>query len=78
MQRVKRTEFGGSQELGKMQAENAAEREKSKKGRQNPTPPARSKASRLGIAKKFINFLLDQDASSLRSSTHANHWKDTV
>src|SRR5580704_14692842 len=54
-----------------MQAENAAEREKSKKDRQYPTPPARSKASGLGVSKELINFLLDHDVPSLRFSTHA-------
>jgi hypothetical protein len=45
-----------------MQAQNSSEGKKSKKGRQYPTPPTRSKASRLGITKEFINFLLDHDA----------------
>jgi len=44
-----------------MQAQNSPEGKKSKKGRQNPAPPASSKAGRLGIAKKFIDFLLDHD-----------------
>jgi hypothetical protein len=44
-----------------MQAQNSSEGKKSKKGRQYPAPPARAKASRLGIAKKFINFLLEHD-----------------
>jgi hypothetical protein len=42
-----------------MQAQNSAERKKSKKGGQYPAPPARSKASRLVVTKEFINFLLD-------------------
>ena len=44
-----------------MQTQNSAEREKPKKGRQNPAPPAGSKAGGLGIAKEFINFLLEHD-----------------
>src|SRR5882672_9413594 len=52
-----------------MQAQNASERKKSKKGRQYPTPPTRSKASRLGITKKFINFLLDHDEAHLKSAS---------
>jgi len=67
VQRIKRTEFGGSQELGKVQAENATERQKSKKDRQYAAPPARSEAGGLGIAKEFVDFLLEHDASSLRS-----------
>jgi hypothetical protein len=59
-----------------VEAQNSAERKKSKKDGQYPAPPARSKASRLGIAKKLIDFLLEHDVSSLRSSTHASHWKD--
>jgi hypothetical protein len=55
-----------------MQAENAAEREKSEKDRQYPAPPARSKAGRLGVSKELINFLLDHDVPSLRPSTHAS------
>jgi hypothetical protein len=50
-----------------MQAQHSSERKKSKKRRQYPAPPARSKAGSLGIAKKFINFLLDHDAPSLLS-----------
>jgi len=46
-----------------MQAQNSAEREKSKKGRQYAAPPTGSKASRVGIAKEFVDLLLDQDAS---------------
>jgi hypothetical protein len=46
-----------------MQAQNSSERKKSKKGRQYPTPPTRSKAGRLGIAKEFVNFLLDHAVS---------------
>jgi len=46
-----------------MQAQNSSEGKKSKKGRQYPTPPARSKAGRLGVAKKVIYFLLDHDVS---------------
>src|SRR3981189_2573739 len=56
-----------------MQAQNTSERKKSKKGRQYSTPPACSKASGLGIAKEFINLLLDHDVSSLRSSTTASY-----
>jgi hypothetical protein len=44
-----------------MQAQNCSEGKKSKKGRQYPAPPACTKASRLGIAKEFIDFLLDHD-----------------
>jgi hypothetical protein len=55
-----------------MQAQNSSEGKKSKKGRQYPTPPTCSKASRLGIPKDLINFLLDHDVSSLRFSTHAS------
>ena len=47
-----------------MQAQNSSEGKKPKKCRQYPTPPTRSKPSRLGIAKEFIDLLLDQDASS--------------
>jgi hypothetical protein len=46
-----------------MQAQNSAERKKSKKGRQHPTPPTGSKASSLGIAKEFVDLLLDHDVS---------------
>jgi hypothetical protein len=46
-----------------MQAQNSTEGKKSKKRRQDPTPPARSKASRLGIPKEFIDSLLDHNAS---------------
>jgi hypothetical protein len=59
-----------------MQAENAAEREKSKKNRQYATPPARSKASGLGIAKKFLDFLLEHSAPSLRPPAQASYLKD--
>src|ERR1051325_4815343 len=48
-----------------MQAQNAAEREKSKKDRQYAAPPARSKAGGLAITKKFIDFFLDHVVSSL-------------
>lgn len=58
-----------------MQAQNATEREKSAKNGQYPTPPARSKAGRVGIAKECIDFLLDHRVSSLLSSTHASYWK---
>ena len=44
-----------------MQAQNTAEEKKSKKGRQNPAPPAGSKAGGLGIAKEFVDFLLEHD-----------------
>ena len=44
-----------------MQAQDGAEREKPKKGRQNSAPPARSKAGRFGISEEFIKFLLDHD-----------------
>jgi hypothetical protein len=56
-----------------MQAQNSSEGKESKKGRQYPTPPTRSKASRLGIAKEFIDFLLDHDAPSLRSLIRARY-----
>jgi hypothetical protein len=46
-----------------MQAQNRTEGKKAKKGGQNPTPPTRPKASRLGITKEFIDFLLDHDVS---------------
>ena len=51
-----------------MQAQNSAEGEKPEKDRQNPAPPARSKACGFGIAKEFVDFLLDQDAPSLNPS----------
>jgi len=55
-----------------MQAQDSSECKKSKKGRQYPAPPAGSKASGLGIAKEFINFLLDHDGSRrLREKTLA-------
>src|SRR5947208_1299033 len=60
-----------------MQAQNASERKKSKKGRQYSTPPTGSKASRLGITKEFLNFLLDQDEANLCASTHGSQKKDT-
>src|SRR5258706_12632946 len=60
-----------------MQAQNASERKKSKKGLQYPTPPTGSKASRLGITKEFINFLLDHDEANLCASTHGSQKKDT-
>ena len=60
-----------------MQAQNASERKKSKKGRQYPTPPTGSKASGLAITKKFVNFLLDHDEANLCASTHGNQKKDT-
>jgi hypothetical protein len=44
-----------------MQAQHCSEGKKSKKGREYPTPPTGSKASGLGIAKEFIDFLLDHD-----------------
>jgi hypothetical protein len=50
-----------------MQAQNSAKGKKSKKGRQYPAPPARSKAGRLVITKEFINFLLDHDLLKLTS-----------
>jgi hypothetical protein len=46
-----------------MQAQNSSEGKKSKKGRQYPAPPARSKAGRLVITKEFVNFLLDHYGS---------------
>jgi len=49
------------------------ERNPKKKNRQDPAPPTRSKAGRLGIAKEFIDLLLEHDVSSLRSSTHASY-----
>ena len=56
-----------------MQAQNSAERKKSEKGRQYPAPPTRSKAGRLGIAKEFIDLLLDHDVSpSLGPSSHSH------
>jgi hypothetical protein len=60
-----------------MQAQNASERKKSKKGRQYPTPPTGSKASGLGITKELINFLLDQDEANLWASTQGSQKKDT-
>src|SRR6266478_4182106 len=60
-----------------MQAQNASERKKSKKRRQYPTPPTGSKASRFGITKEFINFLLDHDEDNLFASTHGSQKKDT-
>ena len=59
-----------------MQAENAAEGQKSKKDRQYPAPPAGSKAGRLGISKELVDFLLDHVAPSLRFWTQASYWKD--
>jgi len=50
-----------------MQAENSSEGKKPKKGGQYPTPPARSKASRLGIAKECINFLLEHNVYKFTS-----------
>ena len=46
-----------------MQAQNAAEGEKSKKDGQHATPPARSEAGRLGIPKESIDLFLDHDSS---------------
>jgi len=58
---IKRTEFCRGQELGEMQAQNSPEGKESEKDRQYPTPPTCSKASRFGITKKIIDFLLDHD-----------------
>ena len=44
-----------------MQAQHAAESEESKKDGQYPAPPAGSKAGGLGIAKEFVDFLLEHD-----------------
>ena len=51
-----------------MKAQNGAEREKSAEDGQNATPPAGSKAGRLGIAEKVLNFLLGYGVSQLCSS----------
>jgi len=59
-----------------MQTQNSAEREKSKKGRQDPAPPPGSKAGGIDIAKEFVDFLLEHDIFSLRSPTQASHSKD--
>src|SRR5215469_12569728 len=48
-----------------MQTQNSPERKKPKKRRQDSTPPSRSEARALGITKKFIDFVLDHDASFL-------------
>ncbi len=45
-----------------MQAQDRSERQKPKKRRQHAAPPAGSKAGGLGIAKEFIDLLLDHDA----------------
>src|SRR5580765_2747435 len=61
-----------------MQAQDSSEGKKSKKSRQYPTPPTRSKASRLGIRKEFIDFLLDHDVSKLTfvdSRKLAERWR---
>jgi len=44
-----------------MQAQDSAEGKKSEEGGQDPTPPAGAKASRLGIAKEFVDLLFDHD-----------------
>ena len=44
-----------------MQTQNSAEREKSKKGRQDPAPPPGSKAGGIGIAEEFVDFLLEHN-----------------
>jgi hypothetical protein len=44
-----------------MQAQNSAERKKPEKGRQNPAPPTGSKGGGIGIAKEFVDFLLEHD-----------------
>jgi hypothetical protein len=46
-----------------MQAQNSTEGKKSKKSRQYPAPPARPKASSVGIPKEFVDPLLDHNAS---------------
>lgn len=46
-----------------MQAQNAAEREKSKKDGQHAAPPARSETGRLGIPKEFIDLFLEHNSS---------------
>ena len=45
-----------------MQAQDRAEREKTKKRGQCPAPPSSTKAGRLCIAEKFVDFLLDHAA----------------
>src|SRR5579859_543599 len=65
-QRIERAEFGGGEELRKMEAKNTAEREKSRKGGQDAAPPAGSEASGLGIAKERVNFLLEHDVEMLQ------------
>ena len=47
-----------------METQDAAEREKSKKSRKYPTPPAGSEASGLGITEEVVDFLLKHDFSN--------------
>jgi hypothetical protein len=48
-----------------MQAQDSSEGKESKKSRQYPAPPTAPNAGRLSIAKEFIDFLLEHDASSM-------------
>ncbi len=54
-------QFGRGQQLWKMEAENSSEGKKAKKGGHYPAPPTRSKASRIGITKEFVESLLEHD-----------------
>src|SRR5215468_9744056 len=63
VKRIERPKFGGGQELGKMEAQDSSEREKSKKDGQHSTPPTCAKSGRIGVAKEFVNFLFDQGGS---------------
>jgi hypothetical protein len=65
-----------AQQPGKMQTQHSTKRKKSKKDRQYPAPPARSEAGGLGISEEFVDFLLDQGGSSLRSWMHASVQKE--
>ena len=56
---IVRAQFRRTQKLGKMQAQNCAEREKAKKDGEHSAPPAGSEAGGFGVAEEFVNFLLD-------------------
>ena len=56
----------GGEQLRKMQAQNSSEGKESKKCRQYSAPPTGPKTGLLSVAKEFIDFLLDHDASRLR------------
>jgi hypothetical protein len=57
-----------------MQAQNCSEGKKTEKGRQYPTPPTGSKAGGLGIAKEFVNLLLDHDVSQFTFRLSSEQW----